>query len=165
MSLYSKTAKLDGLKFGLVMRGPTNGTYIIVFERDSATLEQIEAVNWAKPTIEGDTILPKEYGYTVEGISYSSSDKSYRVTVRVGRQYLGDVTEYQERITELRAEKTELAQESASRQAQITELENQLAEADEALIAMYEQQAASAEPDAEENTETAAGEIGEEETA
>ena len=165
MSLYSKTAQIDGLTFGLVMRGAANGCYIIVFERDAATLEQIEAVNWASPTITGDTILPKEYGYELTGITYSSSDHSYRVTVRVARQYLGDVTAYQEQITELQADKTALAQESASRQAQITELEGQLAEADEALIALYEQQSAPAEPDAEENTETAAEALGEEETA
>lgn len=41
----------------------------------------------------------------------------------------------------------------------------QLAEADEALIALYEQQSAPAEPGAEENTETAAEALGEEETA
>ena len=75
------------------------------------------------------------------------------------------MTAYQEQIAELQADKTALAQESASRQAQITELEGQLAEADEALIALYEQQSAPAEPDAEENTETAAEALGEEETA
>lgn len=152
MSLYSKTAKIDGLDFGLVMRGTANGQYVVVFEKESATLEQIEGINWAAPTIEGDTILPKEYGYKVEGVTYSSSDKSYRVTVRVARQFLGDVTAYQEQIDELREEKEALAGENAAKQSQIDELEEQLAEADEALIAMYEQQAAPAEPDTAEDT-------------
>lgn len=157
MSLYSKTAKIDGLRFGLVMRGAANGSYVIVFERECATLEQIEAVNWAKPTIEGDTILPKDYGFEVDGITYASSDKSYRVSVRVARQYLGDVTAYQEQIAELQADKTALAQESAAKQMQITELEGQLAEADETAIALYEQLAAAAAE--------SGGETGEEETA
>lgn len=152
MSLYSKTAKIDGLEFGLVMRGTSNGQYVVVFEKESATLEQIEGVNWAEPTIEGNTILPKEYGFDVEGITYSSSDRSYHVTVRVGKQYLGDVTEYQEQIAELLADKQALAEQNTAQQEQITELEEQLAEADEALIAMYEQQTASAEPDTGEDT-------------
>lgn len=158
MSLYSKTAKIDGLEFGLVMRGTSNGQYIVVIEQDSATLEQIEAVNWARPSIEGDTILPKEYGYEVESITYSSTDKSYRVTVRVAKQFLGDVTAYQEQIDELREEKQALATQNTAKQSQIDELEEQLAEADEALIAMYEQQAEAAEPDTAE-------EAGEEEQA
>lgn len=126
-----------------------------MFEREFATLEQIEAVNWAKPTIEGDTILPKEYGYTVEGITYSSSDSSYRVAVRVGRQYLGDVTEYQERINELREERQALSTQNAARQAEIDSLEQQLAEADETAIALYEQLNAPAE-NAVETTKEAA---------
>lgn len=152
MSLYSKKAAVDGLPIGMVLRGAVNGCYVIVFERDSATLEQIEAVNWASPTITGDTILPKEYGYEVEGITYSSSDSSYQVTVRVARQYLGDVTAYQEQIADLQAENSALTQTSEDRQEQITELESQLAEADEALIAAYESQNAGTDP-AETETE------------
>lgn len=158
MSLYSKKAKIDGLEFGLVMRGTDNGQYMIVFERECATLEQIEAINWEHPNLEGDCILPAGYGFEVEGVTYSSSDKSYRVTVRVARQFLGDVTGYQEQIDKLRAEKESLAGENsalsvknAEKQAMINELEEQLAEADETLIAMYEQQCVSAEPDTADN--------------
>lgn len=156
MSLYSKTAQIDGLRFGLVMRGASNGVYEIVFERECASLEQIEAVNWAKPTIEGDTILPKDYGFEVERINYSSHDKSYRVTVRVARQYLGDVTEYQEKIEELREDKRQLAGQDAAQREYISSLEEQLAEADEAAISLYEQLEAKTE---------STGKAGEEETA
>lgn len=152
MSLYSKTAQIDGLRFGLVMRGASNGVYEIVFERECASLEQIEAVNWAKPTIEGNTILPKDYGFEVEGINYSSHDKSYRVTVRVARQYLGDVTAYQEQIDELREDKRQLTEQNAAQKEEIGLLEGQLTEADEALISMYEQQATPAVPEGEEET-------------
>lgn len=152
MSLYSKTAQIDGLRFGLVMRGASNGVYEIVFERECASLEQIEAVNWAKPAIEGNTILPKDYGFEVEGINYSSHDKSYRVTVRVARQYLGDVTAYQEQIDELREDKRQLTEQNAAQKEEIGLLEGQLTEADEALISMYEQQATPAVPEGEEET-------------
>lgn len=152
MSLYSKTAQIDGLRFGLVMRGASNGVYEILFERECASLEQIEAVNWAKPAIEGDTILPKDYGFEVVGINYSSHDKSYRVTVRVARQYLGDVTAYQEQIDELREDKRQLTEQNAAQKEEIGLLEEQLTEADEALISMYEQQATPAVPEGEEET-------------
>lgn len=152
MSLYSKTAQIDGLRFGLVMRGASNGVYEILFERECASLEQIEAVNWAKPAIEGDTILPKDYGFEVVGINYSSHDKSYRVTVRVARQYLGDVTAYQEQIDELREDKRQLTEQNAAQKEEIGLLEGQLTEADEALISMYEQQATPAVPEGEEET-------------
>lgn len=152
MSLYSKTAQIDGLRFGLVMRGASNGVYEILFERECASLEQIEAVNWAKPAIEGDTILPKDYGFEVVGINYSSYDKSYRVTVRVARQYLGDVTAYQEQIDELREDKRQLTEQNAAQKEEIGLLEEQLTEADEALISMYEQQATPAVPEGEEET-------------
>ncbi len=138
MSLYSKKAKIDGLTFGLVMRGAVNGQYIIVIERDCATLDQIEAVNWTAPTIEGDCILPAGYGFEVEDIAYSSSDKSYRVTVQVAKQFLGDVTGYVAQVEELE-EKLSAGKE------QISGLRDQLAEADEALITLYERQATPSE--------------------
>ena len=124
MSLYSKTARIDGIPFGLVMRGVSNGQYVIVFERECATLEQIEAIHWERPAIEGETILPRDYGYEVENIAYESCTRSYKVTVRVGRQYLGDATAYQDTIAALGSE---------------------LAQADEALIALCEQQAGASE--------------------
>lgn len=170
MSLYSKSAKIDGLRFGLVMRGAVNGQYVIVFERECATLEQIEGINWEQPTLEGDCILPAGYGFELEGITYCSSDLSYRVTVHVARQFWGDVTGYQAQISALQAEKTELAQASASQQAQITALQEQLAEADETLIAMYEARMSETESPGIEpqetepsETEPPAAEIGEEE--
>ena len=142
MSLYSKTARIDGIPFGLVMRGVSNGQYVIVFERECATLEQIEAIHWERPAIEGETILPRDYGYEVENIAYESCTRSYKVTVRVGRQYLGDVTAYQDTIAALREEREADAAKREAQQDRIAALESELAEADEALIALYEQQAA-----------------------
>lgn len=73
MSHYSKRWTIDGLPTGLIMRSvPGNGKYTVVFEREFVSLEQIEAVNWAKPTIEyigphaSEPGLPEGYGFVVD---------------------------------------------------------------------------------------------------
>ena len=40
---------------GLVLQGAANGRYIAVFEREYACLEDIEAISWDKPEIQGET--------------------------------------------------------------------------------------------------------------
>lgn len=101
MGLYSANIKIDGIICGLVMRGLQNGQYIIVFEREHASLEQIEGINWSNPTVEGDTPLPIGYGYDIVNIEYHMNTQSYHVTIQTARQYLGDVTGYQAHISEL----------------------------------------------------------------
>jgi len=54
MSLYGKKFTVNGLPCGLVIRGVGNGRYQLVFERDRVSLDQLEAVNWRRPKIEGD---------------------------------------------------------------------------------------------------------------
>ena len=99
MSHYGKRWTIDGLISGLIMRGSTNGRYIVVFEREFASLEQIEAINWERPTIEyigphgSEPGLPEGYGFEVEDIKYDSGAKAYRVVLKTASQYLGDVTE------------------------------------------------------------------------
>ena len=75
MSLYGKRWLIDGLTAGMIMRSvPGNGQYTVVFEREFASLEQIEAVNWAKPTVEyigphgSEAGLPEGYGFEVADI-------------------------------------------------------------------------------------------------
>ena len=46
MSLYGEKFKIGGLSCGLVLRGGTNGEYRVVFEREYASLEQIEGISW-----------------------------------------------------------------------------------------------------------------------
>lgn len=74
-------------------------------------MEQIEGINWAQPELTGNfDPLPAGYGFEVVGITYSSSDQTYRVRLRVLQQYLGDVTGYQAQVAELEgtvAEQTE----------------------------------------------------------
>lgn len=139
MGFYGKDITIDGIVCGILSRGIRNGEYRAVFEREHASLEQIEAINWARPEVKCkracDKILPEGYGFTVEDISYDSGCRAYTVTLRTDNQYLGDVTSYQAQLEELRAEK-------AAQAEQINGLEQQLAEADEAAIALYDMYAA-----------------------
>ena len=57
MSLYGQNSKIDGVVCGLVLRGGANGQYEAVFEREYASLEEIEAINWSQPEIEGESVL------------------------------------------------------------------------------------------------------------
>lgn len=152
---YGKKWKIDGLIAGFVMRMGPGGNYRVVFERENASLEQIEAINWAKPVIEyighhgSEPGLPEGYGFDVVGITYDSGCKSYTVELKTASQYLGDVTGYQEEIAALNGT-------VAEKNAAIADLQEQLAEADELAIALYEAQTADevapAELDAEEVT-------------
>lgn len=114
MGFYSTKWKFDGVQAAFVTRGIRNGRYRVVFEREYASLEDIEGINWAQPTIErtdfrvkNELGLPEGYGFTVEGISYDYSAKSYIVELSVASQYLGDATQYQSQISELQAAATE----------------------------------------------------------
>ena len=66
MSLYGEKFKIGGLSCGLVLRGSANGEYRVVFEREYASLEQIEALEWDPPILEGECILPEGYGFMVK---------------------------------------------------------------------------------------------------
>ena len=138
MSLYGDKFKIGGLSCGLVLRGGANGEYRVVFEREYASLEQIEALEWDPPAIEGDCILPAGYGFTVKDIQYSAATRSYHVVLQVGTQYLGDVTGYQAQVTELQgtiqtqqntiAEKdSTIAQQEETIQAQTATIDSQAA--------------------------------------
>ena len=138
MSLYGETLKIGGVVCGLVLRGRSNGEY----------RAEIEAINWSRPALEGESILPAGYGFTVTDIQYSSANRSYTVVLRVEKQYLGDVTEYQEQVSQLQAtvqsqEGTIQSQENtiAQQQAAIQALEaaGTAAELERALEAAYQE--------------------------
>ena len=86
------------------MRGPANGYNEAVFERQRASLEEIEAINWAQPIIEWSCLLPVGYGFTAQDISYSSNTRSYTVSLKVAEQFLGDVAGFQAQVDELTAD-------------------------------------------------------------
>ena len=104
MSLYGIEAHICGVPCAMVMRGSANGHYQAVFERERASLEEVETINWAQPLIEGDTLLPAGYGFTVENITYSSNTRSYTVSLKVAEQFLGDVAGFQAQVDELTAD-------------------------------------------------------------
>ena len=134
MGFYSTKWKFDGVQAAFVTRGIRNGRYRVVFEREHASLEDIEGINWAQPTIErtdfrvkNELGLPEGYGFTVEGISYDYSAKSYIVELSVASQYLGDVTQYQSQIDELQTATAEkdstISQQAATIQSQAETIE------------------------------------------
>lgn len=129
MSLYGNQITIDGVRCGYVHRDSgVNGRYRAVFEREFASIEQIEAINWMRPVVKApkkeQCPLPVGYGFKVDKISYDSGTKSYEVIFHVAEQYLGDLTPYKADI--------------AAKSAQISALTAELAEADELAISLYE---------------------------
>ena len=142
MSLYGDKFKIGGLSCGLVLRGSANGEYRVVFEREYASLEQIEALEWDPPVVEGECPLPAGYGFTVKDIQYSANTRSYTVVLQTAEQYLGDVTGYQAQVAELQgtiqtqqntiAEKdSTIAQQEETIQAQTATIDSQAAAIEE----------------------------------
>lgn len=145
MSLYGKKWLIDGLPAGIIMRSnPANGRYTVVFEREFASLEQIEAVNWDKPTVEyigphgSEDGLPEGYGFEVEDIRYRSSTKSFDVILKTASQYLGDVTGYQDQIDQLEAA---TAEKDDTISAQASQLQEQKETISEQTAALQEKEA------------------------
>lgn len=149
MSFFTKSWKFDGVQAAFVMRGGQNGRYLVKFEREFASLEDIEGIDWTKPTIEhtnpqcpDEFGLPAGYGFTVAGIIYDSRTKSYTVELQVAEQYLGDVAGYQSQIDEkdaaiaekdatisqqaadLAAKETTISQQAATIQSQAETIES-----------------------------------------
>ncbi len=142
MSHYGICAKINGVPCGLILRDPTrNGRYQAVFEREFASLEEIEAIDWARPEVEvlkEPAVLPEGFGFEVVRITYDSGTRAYTVELNTAEQFLGDVSGYQAQVAELR-------EQAASAQARAEEMAGQVSEAlqdaeerDAALAAAYE---------------------------
>lgn len=129
MSMYSTNIKIEGVPCGVVMRGPKNGEYLAVFEREFASLEDIEAIPWKRPEIQGECVLPSGYGFEAKEITYNSALRTYTVRLEVGNQYLGDVTGYVAQVSDLEGQMAEkdatIAQQAAEIQAQQETIQNQ----------------------------------------
>ena len=146
MSLYGDKFKIGGLSCGLVLRGSSNGEYRVVFEREFASLEEIEALEWDPPTLEGECILPAGYGFTVKDIQYSAATRSYQVVLQVGAQYLGDVTGYQAQVAELQGtiqtQQNTIAEKDSTIAQQEETIQTQTATIDSQAAAIEELEAA-----------------------
>lgn len=133
MSLYGNRCSIGGVSCGMVLRGAANGEYRAVFEREFASLEDIEGIRWDRPQIQGACILPAGYGFTVRDIQYSAATRSYTVVLQVAEQYLGDVAGYQSQMAELEenlAQKDRTLEETA---ASLAEKESAIARKQETI--------------------------------
>ena len=136
-SIYGSPIQISGVPCGLVTRGVSNGRYLAVFEREFASLEDIEAIPWDKPSIAGECILPAGYGFTVADIHYRANTRSYIVELQVAQQYLGDVSGYEAQVSELEGQ---VAQQQADLQAKAQELESKEATIQEQQATIQEQE-------------------------
>lgn len=152
---YSNKTSIDGVRCTVSpVGGLGSGKFRALFERELASLEQIEAIHWDMPQIAGDSAgLSEGCGYQVDDITYANSTHTYQVTFHLLAQYLGDVSGYQTRVSELEATLTETSnhvdqleeslagaqQEAQAAQAEVTELGGRL-EAAQADVAQAQEQ-------------------------
>lgn len=140
MSLFPNESKIDDIPCGVIAAGGVKGVeYQVTFEREYASLEQIEAINWRRPRLGGKCPLPKGCGFDVTDIRYSMGAKAYTVSLQLKEQYLGDISRYQAQIDALEEDRIRLESDNANQQDTIQQLAGQLAEADETAIALYEE--------------------------
>ena len=126
--------------------GP-GGRYIVRFDKADATLEQIEGIDWAHPTLVGTgDSLPSSYGYEVEDIQYRYQYGNFQVHLKVKQEYLGDVTAYAAQVSQLQdqlataqEEKAAAQAETAAAQGQVEALETAAADKEAGLLAAYEE--------------------------
>ena len=135
---YSNKTSIDGVRCTVSpVEGLGSGKFRARFERELASLEQIEAIHWDMPQIAGDSAgLPAGCGYQVDDITYAHATCTYHVTFHVLTQYLGDVSGYQAQVAQLKTDLTAAQEEASSAQAaaetaqqEITALEGSLATA------------------------------------
>lgn len=132
MSKLGKRWEIDGVPAAFITRSAVNGHYCITFEREEASLEQLENIQWATPSIvrltdhEGELGLPEGYGFEITDIRYQHSGRYFVVEVRTAQQYLGDVTVYQAQIDDLtqtiRQQQTALDSQTAETAAMISSM-------------------------------------------
>ena len=132
MSKLGKRWEIDGVPAAFITRSAVNGHYCITFEREEASLEQLENIQWATPSIvrltdhEGELGLREGYGFEITDIRYQHSGRYFVVEVRTAQQYLGDVTGYQAQIDDLtqtiRQQQTALDSQTAETAAMISSM-------------------------------------------
>lgn len=111
-----------------------NGIYHVYFDRKDATLDQIERIDWAHPTLVGTgDSLPGNYGYQIDDIAYLHPYRRFAVRLKVLQQYLGDVTGYQAEIQELESSLATAQEEKAAAQEQAQTAAAEAAETAEIL--------------------------------
>ncbi len=146
---YSNNTTIDGVRCTVSpVGGLGSGKFRALFERELASLEQIEAIHWDMPQITGDSsLLPEGCGYQVDNITYDHSTRTYHVSFHMDEQYLGDVSGYQERVESLEAD-LETAQQDKAAAEQEAQQAQEAAQAAQKQVTALEGSLASAQADA-----------------
>ena len=135
---YSNKTSIDGVRCTVSPEGGLgSGRFRARFERELASLEQIEAIHWNSPQVSGDvSLLPPGRGYLLDDIAYDHATRTYHVAFHLADQHLGDVSGYQTRVAQLETDLAAAQEEASSAQAaaetaqqEITALEGSLAAA------------------------------------
>ena len=125
--------EIDGVPAAFITRGAVNGRYCVTFERAEATLEQIEQIHWTAPVLkritesEDELGLPVGYGFELADLRYQHSGRIFIAELQTSRQYLGDVTSYQDQIQNLnetiQAQKIAAEQQASQMAAMVSDME------------------------------------------
>ena len=161
---YSNKTTIDGVRCTVSpVEGLGSGKFRALFERELASLEQIEAIHWDMPQITGDSAgLPEGCGYQVDDITYSNNTLTYQVSFHVQTQYLGDVSGYQAQVAQLETdlesahEDTAAAQQEAQQAREAAQAAQQEAQAAQEQVTALEGSLDAAQADAEQAQENVA---------
>lgn len=151
---YSNNTTIDGVRCTVSpVGGLGSGKFRALFERELASLEQIEAISWDSPVIAGDSAgLPAGCGYQVDDITYAHGTRTYQVAFHVLEQYLGDVSGYQAQVARLETDLA-AAQEEAETAQEAAQTAQQVAQAAQAQVTALEDSLETAQADAEQAQE------------
>ena len=152
---YSNNTTIDGIRCTVSpVGGLGSGKFRALFERELASLEQIEAISWDNPVIAGDSAgLPAGCGYQVDDITYAHSTRTYQVGFHVLTQYLGDVSGYQAQVAQLETD-LEAAQEEAETAQEAAQTAQQEAQAAQEQVTALEGSLETAQASAEQAQES-----------
>lgn len=153
---YSNKTIIDGVRCTVSPVGSLgSGKFWALFERELASLEQIEAIHWDMPQITGDRAgLPEGCGYQVDYVTYAHGTRTYQVSFHVLTQYLGDVSGYQAQVAQLETdletahENTAAAQQEAQQAREAAETAQQEAQAAQEQVTALEGSLEAAQADA-----------------
>lgn len=151
---YSNNTTIDGVRCTVSpVGGLGSGKFRALFERELASLEQIEAISWDSPVIAGDSAsLPAGCGYQVDDITYAHGTRAYQANFHVLTQYLGDVSGYQAQVARLETDLA-AAQEEAETAQEAAQTAQQVAQAAQEQVTALEGSLETAQADAEQAQE------------
>ena len=159
---YSNNTTIDGVRCTVSpVGGLGSGRFRALFERELASLEQIEAISWDNPVIAGDSAgLPAGCGYQVDDITYAHGTRTYQANFHVLTQYLGDVSGYQAQVAQLETdleaahEDTAAAQQEAQQAREAAQTAQQEAQAAQEQVTALEDSLETAQASSEQAQES-----------